>query len=316
MRINTSFFIAVLIIVNASFSQTGSSGVQPFLPEITSQFPNLRDVAISPSHDEIYFTMQSILNELSEIVVVKKKKNSWSKPEIAVFSGRFNDLEPAFSPDGLKLFFVSNRPVDSKSDSAKDFDIWYVERSSAQSPWSDPIRLDTIINTCDNQFYPSLAISGNLYFTCDAGATKGKDDIFVSKWIDGKYQTPVSMSDSINSPGYEFNAYVAPDESFLLYTCYNRAGGLGSGDLYISYNRGNDGWTASKNLDEKINSRQMDYCPFVDIPSKTLYFTSRRSTVPSQFNSPQNIGTVMKEVNKYENGLSRLYQVNIGDLLK
>ncbi len=42
----------------------------------------------------------------------------WSNPETAWFSGRFNDLEPAFSPDGQKLFFTSNRPL-KDADSAK-----------------------------------------------------------------------------------------------------------------------------------------------------------------------------------------------------
>ena len=66
-------------------------------------------------------------------------------------------------------------------------------------------------------------------------STKGKDDIFVSKWENGKYTEPVSLSDSINSDGYEFNAFIAPDESYIIFTAYQREDGFGSGDLYMSY---------------------------------------------------------------------------------
>jgi hypothetical protein len=36
------------------------------------------------------------------------------------------------------------------------------------------------------------------------------------------------MGDVINTESYEFNAYVAPDESFLIFSGYNREDGYGS----------------------------------------------------------------------------------------
>ena len=284
--------------------------VKPFMPEVISQFPGVRDVAISPDEKEIYFTVQSYQGELSAIVCVKNIDGTYSKPEMAVFSGRFQDLEPFFSPDGLRLYFVSNRPLDAKTAEPKDYDIWYVERTAVNTAWSEPKNMGKPVNTTDNEFYPSVATSGNLYFTCDGAKSKGKDDIFFCKWKNGKYEAPVSMDDSINSVGYEFNAFVAPDESFIIYTCYNREGGLGSGDLYISEKSG-DHWSASQNMGDAINSKQMDYCPFVNTKSGALYFTSKRNTVNTTFDDNQTLDELMKEMNRYENGLSRLYEVNI-----
>ncbi|MBI3233921.1 MAG: PD40 domain-containing protein, partial [Bacteroidetes bacterium] len=228
----------------------------------------------------------------------------------------YQDLEPFFAPDGLRLYFVSNRPTDPKATEAKDFDIWFIERKDIHSRWSDPINIGEPVNTEGNEFYPSVSKFNTLYFTNDGIKSTGKDDIFVSKLVNGKYEDPLPVADSVNSTGYEFNSFIAPDESFLLYTCYNKKGGYGSGDLYISYNKGNGQWTAPANLGLEINSSLMDYCPFVNLNSGILYFTSKRSSVQKQFDKNLNAKEFLKEANKYENGLSRIYQVNIKSLLK
>ena len=72
---------------------------------------NERDMAISPDGKEMYYTIQSGKGILSTIVGRTKSASGWSDAEVASFSGVFNDLEPAFSPDGKRLFFCSNRPL-------------------------------------------------------------------------------------------------------------------------------------------------------------------------------------------------------------
>jgi hypothetical protein len=98
----------------------------------------------------------------------------------------------------------------------------------------------------------------------------------------------------------------------MLYTCYNRKGGYGSGDLYISHNKGNGQWTTSRNLGKEINSPQMDYCPFADLKTGKLYFTSKRNTLNTTFDSEQTFPELLQVMNSYENGLSHLYYVEMG----
>lgn len=306
-------WLILLCIINFNIGYAQVS-VQPFLADIIIQFPGVRDLAISPSGNELFFTLQSHKEELSSIVYLHKENGMWAKPAIANFSGKYNDLEPAFSPDGLRLYFASNRPLKGNGE-AKDYDIWYLERKDVQSNWSGPINVGEPVNTSGNEFYPSIAHSNNLYFTSDGPGSFGKDDIFISKWVKGRYEKPQTLSDSINTKGYEFNAYVAPDESFLLYTGYNYLGGLGSGDIYICYNR-NGIWSAPQNLGKDINSVQMDYCPFVDMKTGMLYFTSKRNNLQTKFEQTQTLESLLKEMNKYDNGASRLYCVDISKWLK
>src|ERR1700722_10421714 len=107
-----------------------------FAPGIVSDGFANRDIAISPDGNDLFYTIQWYFGLYSVILHSQKINNRWTDPDTAWFSGRFNDLEPAFSPDGSKLFFTSNRPLNS-SDSAKDYDIWYLQKKGTH--WEGPI---------------------------------------------------------------------------------------------------------------------------------------------------------------------------------
>jgi hypothetical protein len=209
-----------------------------------------------------------------------------------------------------RLYFASNRPLDSTSIVPKDFDIWYVEREQVNAPWGKPIHVGAPINSEYNEFYPSLGKNMNLYFTSDRPGSLGLDDIFMGAWNGTSYEDPIPLGESINSEGYEFNAFVAPNEAYLIFSGYDREDGFGSGDLYISFRDEAGKWGPSANLGKEINSKYMDYCPFVDQISNTLYFTSKRSAIREVLDL-KSIEDVKKELQRYENGQSRIYKVAI-----
>ncbi|MBL0340130.1 MAG: PD40 domain-containing protein [Bacteroidetes bacterium] len=302
---------------NYTANSQGNLGiVAPFLPDVFSRFPVVRDLTMTADGSEVYFTAQSPLSEISSIVCMKKKMGKWLEPELTNFSSGYQDMEPFISHDGKKLYFVSNRPLDQTTKADKDFDIWLVERKDVESEWTAPVNLGLPVNSKENEFYPSVAISGNLYFTCDGPNSKGKDDIFISKFINGNYAIPVSVGDAINTEGYEFNAFVAPDESFLLFTCYNRKDGFGSGDLYISFSSSPASWSEPLNLGPEINSPQMDYCPFMAGNTDFLYFTSKRNTIQPISTTNPSMNDLLHELNKYDNGSSRIYIITNHSFIK
>lgn len=284
----------------------GQSTPEPFLEKLLADYPAVRDLTICSHGREAYFTVQSPLMEVSVIMEVHRGGKRWRKPQIASFSGMYSDLEPALSPDGLSLYFASKRPTTPASDEP-NYDIWVVTRSNKGAAWSEPVNLGAPINSEHNEFYPISTRSGNLYFTTDRPGTLGKDDILVSHYSDGQFHEPINVSDSINTAGYEFNAYVAPNESYLLFTAYNRPDGSGSGDLYISHQTSPGQWTKAQNLGSDINSPQMDYCPF--IINNKLYFTSRRSQVEAPRSGFHSSYELLNEISQHENGQSRLYVV-------
>ena len=296
-----------LLITSISFSQNEMK-VLPAFEELT-RYQNIRDLTISAKQDEVYFSIQNTSEDRAVIAVMKKKNNIWQKPEITSFSGKFRNIEPFLSSDGLRLYFASNRPLENEDITPKDYDIWYVQRKNINSDWSKPINIGAPVNSKNDEFYPCVTLSGNLYFTSDAVKSHGKDDILISKWDGKQYLEPENLGLKVNSAGYEFNAFVSPNETFIIYTCYGKEDGSGSGDLYVSYKDKNENWDYPKNLGIDVNSKQMDYCPFYDTSTQILYFTSKR-VEPSQkeFKSLTEFET---EITKYENGLSRIYKTNI-----
>jgi hypothetical protein len=184
-----------------------------------------------------------------------------------------------------------------------------VERTNLSSDWSIPVNLGAPVNSAEDEFYPTLADNQNLYFTMDSKTGLGKDDIYFCRWDGKDYAAPVLLNANINSDGYEFNAFIAKDESFLIYTKYGTADGLGSGDLYLAKKDEKGEWLLATNMGNTINTPFMEYCPFYDSNTSILYFTSKRNTLtPKKFG---NLAELQKYISEGENGLSKLYHYPI-----
>jgi len=74
-----------------------------------------------------------------------------------------------------------------------------------------------------SQYFASMASNGNLYFSATIGDNDSEIDIFVSKIVNEKYTTPVNLGPAINGKGIvNIEAFVSPDEKFLLIGAFNR----------------------------------------------------------------------------------------------
>lgn len=273
---------------------------------------NERDMAISPDGKEMYYTLSGNQNAFSTIIHRKRlPNNKWSNPEVASFSGKYKDLEAAFSQDGNKLFFSSNRPISGNK--VKDYDIWVVEK--VNGTWSAPKNLGKPINTEANEFYPSVTNSGNLYYTAEYDRGVGKEDIYVSRWVNGSFTESIPLDTAVNSTVWEFNAFVSPDETFIIFTSYGRKDDQGGGDLYISTRNADGHWQPAKNL-SVVNSSKLDYCPFVPVGRKTLFFTSARHTLPPSYEQPVTYEELLKSYNGISNGSENIYWISFANVLK
>lgn len=278
------------------------------LPDLISTGSNERDFTISPKQKEIFFTLASPKNRLSAICQIAKNKNAnWENVQIASFSGKYSDLEPFISPNGNTLFFASNRPDTGEGNLPQDdYDLWFTSKSD--SGWSQPTRLPDPINTFGNEFYPAVARSNNLYFTAELDSGFGREDIYVAYWNGNGYEKPVPLPESINSEAFEFNAYVNPDETLIIFSSFGRGAGQGGGDLYYSTKK-NGQWQKAKLLPSPINSEYLDYCPYYFEEEQVLIFSSDRHNFNStQFN---NIDSLRSSFSKPGNGFGDIYQVKI-----
>ncbi|MBU1014387.1 MAG: hypothetical protein KKG99_15415 [Bacteroidetes bacterium] len=277
-----------------------------YCPNLISSGLNDRDLALSPDSSEIFYC---ILEEPHfTIVQIKKDKNGkWGKPQIAPFSGKFDDCEPMFSPDGKRLYFCSNRPVDN-SGKEKDYDIWYVEKTA--TGWGNPVNIGAPINTKNNEFYPSVTNNQTLYFT------SASMKIMKSRFQDGKYLEPELLSDSINTKVGEYNAVVAPDESFLIYTSHGWPDDKGQGDLYISFSKLDGTWTKAKNLGNGVNSQFTEMSPSLSPDGKYLFFASNRSLNLNDRSPNHSFDEIQKKALHFDNGRFNIFCIDMKTILK
>ena len=278
--------------------------VEIFAPGIISTGLYERDMAIDSSGTEMIYTLGD--HKQVKRILVRRifSGTGWSEPEMLPFSGEYHDIEPFLANRDRELFFASTRPMDADT-TRKDYNIWRALRTA--EGWSTPVPLDTFINTRGDEFYPAVSANGNLYFTATRPEGMGKEDLYISTFRDGEYGNPAPLDSSVNTAFYEFNAWISPDESLILFGSYGRPDGLGGGDLYYSRKNQDGTWELAKPFGQGINTPYLDYCPFVDIARGNLYFTSER--IPGQGRPVASVQDLVELTSRPGNGMGDIYRI-------
>lgn len=214
-------------------------------------------------------------NHGSEIRFSELKNGKWTKPKILLKNKDYGFNDPFLSNDENRLYFISKKALHGKG-AKKDHDIWYVEKKSVG--WSEPVNAGPNINTDSNEYYMSFTDDGTLYFSSNKsvpGQKRKNFDIYFSKQLEGKFQKAVRLGPSINTQYYEADVFIAPDNSYIIF-CANRPGGLGRGDLYISFKNADGSWSKSMSMGDKINTKGHELCPFVSKDGKYFFYTSNQ----------------------------------------
>jgi ankyrin repeat protein len=240
-----------------------------FAPNLVSTERGELNAVFSPEGREFYFARSD--GQRRSILQVLEQGGTWGRPERVAFPGDYGAVDMAFSPDGTRLYFCSNRPLSGTGEAKKDHDIWVVTRTA--QGWGEPTTLGDVVNSPADDYYPTFTAAGDLYFSSRREGGKGGNDIYRSRLVDGKFQPPENLGVPVNTERWEFDPFIAPDGSFLLFAS-SRPGGLGDSDLYISF-RGLDGsWSEPRNLGAPVNSIGPDYTPMLTPDGKYLFYTS------------------------------------------
>ncbi len=239
----------------------------PLLAKDTISTNDVFGFALAPDERHAYFVKSYGGRDSLHLFQTEKENGAWAKPQKAPFSGKYKDIDPAFSPDGNLLIFNSNRPT-SATDKTLDFNIWGVRKTNRG--WSAPYDLGNIVNSDSSDFYATLAANGNLYFTSLRPGGFGNTDLWRSVYKNGNYQTPENLGNVLNSKKGESNPFIAPNEDFLIFLS-DAEGGFGDSDLYISFNQ-NGRWSVPQNLGPDINTAFAEFAPSLSPDGKTLFF--------------------------------------------
>lgn len=247
------YLLTLIIVSNITYGQ-----VKLFEPNLISDNQSF-GLTISPNGNEIFFVKAFGGRDTLQIYHSTKVNGQWQKPKLAPFADtRFRQIDPAFSPDGNSVLY------NILTSTENSFDIFITNKTS--TGWTTPERLSDSINTNASDFYATISSSKNIYF-----ARRGKsNDIYVSYFVDNKYQKAVLLDKSINTERNESNPYISKNEDFIIFFV-DYENGYGDTDLYVSFNKQNK-WSYPINLGSEINSKIGEFCPSLDFKNKLFIF--------------------------------------------
>jgi hypothetical protein len=248
-------------------------------------------VAFTPDQRTAYFGRANGSFSYFTILETQQRNGRWSPPETAPFSGRWSDSARA------------------------DYDIWVVDRQPKGS-WSAPRHLPAPVNLDGvTEWSPSVASNGNLYFGAVRPGGKGGNDLYVARWNGTVYGEPENLGDSINTARGEVEPWIAPDESYMIFSGQNRTDGLGGFDLYVAERRGGV-WEKARILPPPINSVAGDFNQSVSPDGKWLYFSSTRSVFDTIPKRRLTYSEIQRRLTSSGNGLGDIYRVPMSAIIK
>jgi WD40-like Beta Propeller Repeat len=263
-------------------------------------------VSFSPDGRTMYFLRDSPDFANWTVLVSRFDGQRWSPPEVAPFSGRWNDGDVTVTRDGGRIFFISNRPTDGGSASRPDTELWTMERT--ERGWSEPRHLAELSSPGD-EWFPTLTDEGTVYFGSERAGGKGQCDLWRARWLGDHFGAPENLGEEINTAGQEIEPWISPDEHLLLFSAKGRPDSQGEYDLYSSFRCGGR-WTPPRPLGAGVNSPGWEFGGRVSPDGKYLFFTSNRST----FREPGgrlDLKELTRRLDAPGNGLRDVYQIEM-----
>ncbi len=192
-------------------------------------------VTFSPDNTTMYFTRNNFgkklkrdKNGVNHLKIYKSTKadGEWTEAtEVSFNSDNYSTGHPALSPDGKKLYFVSDMPG-----SLGETDIFVVDVLE-NGTFSEPKNLGPQINTERKEMFPYIN-NEKLYFSSNGHTGLGGLDIYEAIiGEDGGFGEATNLGQPVNSKLDDFS-YIVNEETQKGFFASNRAGGKGDDDIY------------------------------------------------------------------------------------
>jgi len=222
--------------------------------------------SFSSDGKEMYYTVMPTEGPF----VIKHMKmigETWTKPVTVSFTKNTGGHNSLFANNDDIIIFKSEAP---RHDQYNVSTLFQVKRENGI--WGNPNVLDTLFDGLS--LGVSVTHSGTIYFTL-AKKGHGSYDIYKSKLIEGKYTIPEKLGPEINCNLADWQPFIAPDESYLIFSRYKGKPKQGIINLYISFKKPDGNWTEALNMGESINEKDAAW-PYVSPDGKYLFFVSSK----------------------------------------
>jgi hypothetical protein len=220
--------------------------------------------AFSPDGNEVFWQVNRQDNEnkwLISVMTMRRVGDRWTEPEVSPYGSG-----PVFSPDG-KRFYLGSK--------GEGYDPCFFEKRGNR--WSEPKSVGLVTRFPELKFAYNLSIASNgtLYFLGYAAGLWNNFGLYRAELIKGEYAKPELLPSSINAPGgiRNWTPFIAPDESYLIFSSSRGTSSYDQGDLYVCFRQPEGNWSDPISLSEPINSNQNERFPSLSPDGKYLFFT-------------------------------------------
>lgn len=298
------------------------AGAELLGPGVISTGLQETSAAFSPDGNTLFFMRSDFAEKDDTILVSHRQGGGWSQPEVATFSGQWHDSEPAYAPDGKRLYFVSNRPLHAGEPALEaellgqrfaGTNLWYVQRQSG-GRWSEPVHVEGALNDGAQLYNPSVAANGDIYFSAHRPDSGKLYQIYVARRTAKGYAAPerVDLGDPSRN---RMDPCIDPRQRFLLFAG-NEGDALGSADIYIAFRQPDGRWGKPEHLDGDVNSASLENAPSLGPRFGELYVSSNRRN-PMRFPKPRDdAASLQRRLSEPLNGSRNLWRVDISDVLR
>ncbi len=237
-----------------------------FAPGIVSKEGHQAKLFFTPDGSEAIYDERDPASNKNHFVWVRSVRGVWSERVIIPFSTEHINNEPCLSPDGKKLFFVSNRPDAAGGEADKTPDIWMSERT--EDGWGGPLKLGPAVNSPDIEVQPFFGSDGKLYFMRQNAAGR---QLLCAPMLDGKFVEAIPFGAGF-SPDQVSGPCLSPDGRVMI--LHSRMeGGFGNWDLYASFKDASGKWGELVNLGEPMNTAGSEGNATFSSDGRFLFFT-------------------------------------------
>lgn len=194
--------------------------------------------SISPDGKQLFVYVNNAEDARGGDIYASKKSGSgkWGTPRNlgkGINTSYFED-GAVLSPDGNTMYFMSERGQDLPWKGQKGYgrsDIWMAKKEG--KGWADPVNLGPTINTPYDEggIYPAPD-GKTLYFCSNGHNSMGGYDIFMTRFENGAWTTPVNLGYPINSI-YNERMFLLSSDKKTAYVDSDREGGLGERDIWV-----------------------------------------------------------------------------------
>ncbi len=280
-----------------------------FAPGVISTGDYESHATLTPDGREIYFLKMAPNFSRWSIFVSRYRNGGWSQPEVAPFSGRYQDADPYITADGKHFYFISDRPAKPGDERQSHHDIWVMDKTGAG--WNAPRHLPDPVNSDADEYYPMVLNNGTLYFGSERKGCNGPCDIYRAvPQKDGSY-TVENIGPPINTAAGEYEAFVTEDEQLMLFAVIKRPDSVGEFDLYLSRKQSDGKWSEPTNLGPEINSSARELSPKLTPNGKYLVWMSTRCPALPAQPDQRTTAQVLQDLRSPGNGIGDIYQIDV-----